>query len=88
MKCGFESVFGRRSEKCELEKRVLGEMRGGKEGKEGEKQDGGMREFYGPQKVGLQHTEKDIFCGVVMSFQLMVRADWLLFKDSVFFSGS
>ena len=47
-----------------------------------------MREFYGPQKVGLQHTEKDIFCGLVMSFQLMVRADWLIFKDSMFVSGS
>ena len=30
MKCGLKVFFGRRSEKCELEKRVLGEMRGGK----------------------------------------------------------
>jgi hypothetical protein len=63
MKCGFESVFfGKRSEKCELEKRVLGEMRGGKEGKEGEKQDEGV--LWPPERESPAHRKGHIlWCG-------------------------
>ena len=50
-------------------------MRGGKQGKEEEKQEGGMRGFYGTQKVGLQHTENAISASVM-------RTDWLKFSDS------
>ena len=65
--CGLDSVFVGSSGSVKMS---LGEM--GKKRKKARSKKGGMRGFYGSQKVGLQHTEKDIFYGVMMSFQLMV----------------
>jgi hypothetical protein len=68
--CSSESVLAGSSEsvkqwKCEQSRR----NERGKEGKRRREARRGDEGFYGPQKVDLQQTEKEVFHGVMMSFQ-------------------